>query len=175
MSNNISSVAYNLIKDDLDVSALRNKVIANNISNINTDGYKRKYVSFEDTLQNTIKSVRLKTTSEKHISSSNESGYERIITDNSTSTRSDGNLSLIHISLGKVTYQLTEKQRNSREHSRSLFVVKDIKSGEKFTEENVRSIRPGFGMETKYIDDIIGREAKVDIEKGTPMSWDLIR
>lgn len=77
--------------------------------------------------------------------------------------------------LGKVTYQLTEKQRNSREHSRSLFVVKDIKSGEKFTEENVRSIRPGFGMETKYIDDIIGREAKVDIEKGTPMSWDLIR
>lgn len=77
--------------------------------------------------------------------------------------------------LGKVTYQLTEKQRNSREHSRSLFVVKDIKSGEKFTEENVRSIRPGFGMETKYIDDIIGREAKVDIKKGTPMSWDLIR
>ena len=77
--------------------------------------------------------------------------------------------------LGKVTYQLTEKQRNSREHSRSLFVVKDIKSGEKFTKENVRSIRPGFGMETKYIDDIIGREAKVDIEKGTPMSWDLIR
>ena len=77
--------------------------------------------------------------------------------------------------LGKVTYQLTEKQRNSREHSRSLFVVKDIKSGEKFTKENVRSIRPGFGMETKYIDDIIGKEAKVDIEKGTPMSWDLIR
>lgn len=77
--------------------------------------------------------------------------------------------------LGKVTYQLTEKQRNSREHSRSLFVVKDIKSGEKFTEENVRSIRPGFGMETKYIDDIIGKEAKVDIKKGTPMSWDLIR
>ena len=77
--------------------------------------------------------------------------------------------------LGKVTYQLTEKQRNSREHSRSLFVVKDIKSGEKFTEENVRSIRPGFGMETKYIDDIIGKVAKVDIKKGTPMSWDLIR
>ena len=45
----------------------------------------------------------------------------------------------------------------------------------KYKKENVRSIRPGFGMETKYIDDIIGREAKVDIEKGTPMSWDLIR
>lgn len=77
--------------------------------------------------------------------------------------------------LGKVTYQLTEKQRNSREHSRSLFVVKDIKGGEKFTEENVRSIRPGFGMETKYIDDIIGKEAKIDIKKGTPMSWNLIK
>ena len=91
MSNNISSVAYNLIKEDLNVSALRNKVIANNISNINTAGYKRKYVSFEDTLQNTKKSVSLKTTSEKHISSSNDSGDKRIITDNSTSTRSDGN------------------------------------------------------------------------------------
>lgn len=77
--------------------------------------------------------------------------------------------------LGKVTYQLTEKQRSSREHSRSLFVVKDIKGGEKFTEENVRSIRPGFGMETKYIDDIIGKEAKIDIKKGTPMSWNLIK
>ncbi|MCS4524957.1 SAF domain-containing protein [Clostridium botulinum] len=62
--------------------------------------------------------------------------------------------------LGGVTYDLTEKQRNSREHSRSLFVVKDIKKGEVFTEENVKSIRPGFGMETKYIKCVLGKKAK---------------
>ena len=76
--------------------------------------------------------------------------------------------------LGKVTYDLTEKQKKSREHSRSLFIVKDIKAGEVFTEENVRSIRPGFGLETKYIKDILGKRASEDIEKGTPMNWRLI-
>ncbi|WP_252255069.1 pseudaminic acid synthase [Clostridium sp. ZBS12] len=77
--------------------------------------------------------------------------------------------------LGKVTYELTEKQKKSKEHSRSLFVVKDIKKGEMFTEENVRSIRPGFGMKTKYIKDILGKTAKMDLKKGTPMDWKFIR
>ena len=76
--------------------------------------------------------------------------------------------------LGQVTYELTEKQRNSREHSRSLFVVKDVKKGEVFTEENVKSIRPGFGLETKYIDEILGKKARCDVKKGTPMRWDLV-
>lgn len=76
--------------------------------------------------------------------------------------------------LGKVTYDLTEKQIKSREHSRSLFVVKDVKKGELFTEDNVRSIRPGFGMETKYIKDVLGKRAKMDIKKGTPMGWEYI-
>lgn len=76
--------------------------------------------------------------------------------------------------LGQVTYELTDKQRNSREHSRSLFVVKDIGKGEVFTKENIRSIRPGFGLATKYIDDIIGKRAKVDIQRGTPVNWSLI-
>lgn len=119
MSNNISSVAYNLIKEDLNVSALRNKVIANNISNINTAGYKRKYVSFEDTLQNTIKSVSLKTSSEKHISSSNESGDERIITDNSTSTRSDGNnvdidTEMVNLTANNMLYESLTTALNNR-------------------------------------------------------------
>lgn len=119
MSNNISSVAYNLIKEDLNVSALRNKVIANNISNINTAGYKRKYVSFEDTLQNTIKSVSLKTSSEKHISSSNESGDERIITDNSTSTRSDGNnvdidTEMVNLTANNMMYESLTTALNNR-------------------------------------------------------------
>jgi pseudaminic acid synthase len=76
--------------------------------------------------------------------------------------------------LGTVTYELTEKQIKSREHSRSLFVVKDIKQGEIFTSDNVRSIRPGFGIETKYINDIIGKKTKVDLKKGTPMKFDFI-
>lgn len=80
----------------------------------------------------------------------------------------------IEKALGEVTYDLTEKQRNSREHSRSLFVVEDIKRGEVFTEKNIKSIRPGFGLESKYINDIIDRKASKDIKKGTPMSFDLI-
>ncbi|WP_017752674.1 pseudaminic acid synthase [Clostridium tyrobutyricum] len=76
--------------------------------------------------------------------------------------------------LGNVSYELTEKQIKSREHSRSLFVVKDMKAGEVFTEENVKSIRPGFGMETKYIGDVIGKKAMFDIDKGTPMEWKFI-
>lgn len=119
MSNNISSVAYNLIKEDLNVSALRNKVIANNISNINTAGYKRKYVSFEDTLLNTKKSVSLKTTSEKHISSSNDSGDKRIITDNSTSTRSDGNnvdidTEMVNLTANNMLYESLTTALNNR-------------------------------------------------------------
>ena len=53
-------------------------------------------------------------------------------------------------------------------------IVKDIKRGDKFTEENVKSIRPGLGLETKYIKDIIGKYAKCDIKKGTPMKWNLM-
>ena len=75
--------------------------------------------------------------------------------------------------LGKVSYEITEKQRESRVFRRSLFVVKDIKEGERFTEENVRSIRPGYGLHTRYLEVILGRKAKNDIAKGTPLSWDL--
>lgn len=84
------------------------------------------------------------------------------------------NIRIVEKAVGRVTYDLTQKQINSREHSRSLFVVKDIKKGEVFTRENIRSIRPGFGLPTKYICEILGRIAKEDIEKGTPMSWRLV-
>ncbi|MDP2037677.1 MAG: pseudaminic acid synthase, partial [Ignavibacteria bacterium] len=76
--------------------------------------------------------------------------------------------------LGKVTYELTEKSKRSREHARSLFVVEDIKAGEIFTEKNVRSIRPAFGLHTRNLKEILGKQAKVDIEKGTPLKWELI-
>jgi pseudaminic acid synthase len=76
--------------------------------------------------------------------------------------------------LGKVSYELTEKMKKGREFSRSLFVVRDVKAGEMFSEENVRSIRPGYGLHPKFLKDIIGRRAKKDIKKGTPLSWELI-
>ncbi len=77
----------------------------------------------------------------------------------------------IEKALGTITYELTEKQIRSREHSRSLFVVNDIKKGEIFTYDNVKSIRPAFGLATKYFSDIIEKKAAEDIKKGTPMQW----
>lgn len=77
--------------------------------------------------------------------------------------------------LGEVSYELTEKMKKSREHSRSLFVVKDIKGGEIFTEENVRSIRPGYGLPPKYLKDILGKRAMQDIKKGTPLGVEFDR
>lgn len=73
--------------------------------------------------------------------------------------------------VGKPTYGGGE----ARQLRRSLFVVKDIKKGERLTNENVRSIRPGYGLTPKYLDDIIGKTAVIDIEKGRPLSWDLIK
>lgn len=76
--------------------------------------------------------------------------------------------------LGTVNYDLTEKTKKSREFSRSLFAVEDIKAGKSLTEENVRSIRPGFGLHPRYLEHIIGKNARTDIKKGTPLDWGLI-
>jgi len=76
--------------------------------------------------------------------------------------------------LGEVTYQTTQKETDSKVFRRSLFVVQDVKAGEKFTPENVRSIRPGNGLPPKYYEMVIGRTATHDIERGTPLSWDNI-
>lgn len=81
---------------------------------------------------------------------------------------------IVEKALGKVTYELTEKQKRSREDSRSLFVVRDMKEGEEFTPENVRSVRPAFGMHTMYYEEILGRKAKQDLAKGTPLDWKYI-
>ena len=77
--------------------------------------------------------------------------------------------------LGKVSYELTDKVKANREFSRSLFVVKDIKKGEIITEDNVRSIRPSFGLHPKYLKEIIGKEINVDLEKGTPLKLEFIK
>ena len=68
--------------------------------------------------------------------------------------------------IGQVSYQPTEKQLKGRAFSRSLYVVKDIKKGEMITEENVRSIRPGFGMHPRYLKEIIDKPSSRDLNKG---------
>ena len=68
--------------------------------------------------------------------------------------------------IGKVSYELTEKQQAGKAFSRSLYVVQDIKKGELFTEENIRSIRPGFGLHPKYYNQIIGSTADQSFETG---------
>ncbi len=76
--------------------------------------------------------------------------------------------------LGHVCYEVTEREEASRAYRRSLFVVKDMKAGEVFTENEVRSIRPGFGLHTRHITDVLDRRAARDIARGTPLSWNLI-
>lgn len=69
--------------------------------------------------------------------------------------------------IGVVDYNLTEKQAKGKDFSRSLYVVEDIKQGEVITRENVRSIRPGFGLHPKHLKDILGKKVTVNLEKGT--------
>ena len=76
--------------------------------------------------------------------------------------------------LGTVDYKMTEKKKKSRQFSRSLFIVEDVKAGEKITKENVRSIRPGFGMHPKHFSNIIGKKFNKDADKGTPLNFNLI-
>lgn len=76
--------------------------------------------------------------------------------------------------LGEVDYTVTEKKKKSRNFSRSLFVVKDIKAGEVFTAENVRSIRPGHGLHPKYYKIVIGKESLHDLKKGEPLSLEMV-
>lgn len=76
--------------------------------------------------------------------------------------------------MGHVTYDMTDEKRNSRSFARSLFVVKSVKKGEIVSEENVRSIRPGYGLEPKHLANLIGRKFNKDVDRGTPLSWDII-
>ena len=76
--------------------------------------------------------------------------------------------------LGNLCFGTTEQEKSSLVFRRSLFAVKDIDTNEKFTEKNVKSIRPGFGLHTRYLEKIIGRKAKIYISKGSPLDWEMI-
>jgi pseudaminic acid synthase len=76
--------------------------------------------------------------------------------------------------LGGIKYGPTEKEKNSLKFKRSIYVARDIKAGEQFTEKNIKIIRPGLGLEPKYFEKVINTTSKQNIKAGTPMSWDLL-
>lgn len=74
--------------------------------------------------------------------------------------------------LGKVSYGATEAEKKSIQFRRSLYVVKDLKAGDVLTRESVRAIRPGFGLPTKYLEQVIGKTVKQDVKLGTALKWE---
>lgn len=76
--------------------------------------------------------------------------------------------------LGNVAYGATKEELRSVQFRRSLYIVQDMKAGEVLTTENVKAIRPGFGMPTKYMETVIGRRIKVDVSRGTALGWSLL-
>jgi N-acetylneuraminate synthase len=77
----------------------------------------------------------------------------------------------VELALGQVHYGIEEREQVSRVFRRSLFVVQEMAAGELFTADNVRSIRPGHGLHTRYLDRVIGQRASHDIRRGTPLEW----
>ena len=77
--------------------------------------------------------------------------------------------------MGKIDYEMTEQKKKSRQFSRSLFITKDVNVDETISKDNVRSIRPGFGLHPKELPSIIGKKFSASQEKGTPLSWDMIQ
>ena len=74
--------------------------------------------------------------------------------------------------LGKIDYSLSDKKKNNRQFSRSIYASKDIKKGDCFTNENIRSVRPGYGLHPKYLNYILNKKSKSDYEFGTPIKLD---
>jgi pseudaminic acid synthase len=113
---------------------------------------------------------------EKHFTLSRESGSPD---DSFSLTPSEfkqmiDTVRMVEKTIGNITYGGVKGEEAMKKFRRSLFFVTDMKSGDVISELNVRSIRPGNGIHTKYYWDILGKKIKKDIEYGTPVSWDLI-
>ena len=113
---------------------------------------------------------------EKHFKLTDDSGSE----DDAFSLKPDefkkmvDSIRIVEKTLGSIHYDGVNSESKSKKFRRSLFIVKDIKEGELFTEDNVKSIRPSNGLHTRYYKDILGKRAKFNLEKGTPLSWNII-
>jgi N-acetylneuraminate synthase len=76
--------------------------------------------------------------------------------------------------LGGVSYGGGPAEEGSKAFRRSLFIVQDVRAGEAFTPANVRSIRPGYGLHTRHLEQVMGRVAARDVARGTPLAWELV-
>jgi N-acetylneuraminate synthase len=76
--------------------------------------------------------------------------------------------------LGEVHFGASPRERASLAFRRSLFVVEDVKEGELFSCDNLRSIRPAHGLHTRHLPEVLGKRAAHDIERGTPLAWELV-
>ena len=76
--------------------------------------------------------------------------------------------------MGKIKYGPTEAEKKSMVFRRSLYIIRDLKAGDVLTKENLRSIRPGYGLVPKYYDMLLGKKVVRDIKRGDPVNWDLI-
>lgn len=112
-------LVYNLLQKGLDASQARSSASADNIANINTEGYKRKYVTFEESLKKSMDDLELKTDNEKHMKIGSDYGAVDTKTDNSTSMREDGNNvdidnEMVNQSANALMYNALVTQINSR-------------------------------------------------------------
>ncbi|MCK5311756.1 MAG: pseudaminic acid synthase [Desulfobacteraceae bacterium] len=113
---------------------------------------------------------------EKHFTLNNSDGG----TDAAFSLAPDGMKSLVEETmcaweaLGQIIYGSTENEKASMKFRRSLYITKDMNAQDIFTKYNVRSIRPGYGLQPKYLDEVLGKRIKQDVEKGTALGWELI-
>ncbi|WP_409068640.1 flagellar basal body rod protein FlgB [Clostridium sp. FAM 1755] len=117
MSN--SQVVNDLLKKSMDASSYRGKVTSNNIANYNTPGYKRHYVTFEETLKDNLNNINMKLTKEKHINDGSEFGQVKEEVDDSTSMRTDGNNvdidnEMVNNSANALMYNALVTQANNR-------------------------------------------------------------
>ena len=114
---------------------------------------------------------------EKHFKLTDDSGSE----DDAFSLKPDefkkmvDSVRIVEKTLGSIHYDGVNSESKSKKFRRSLFIVQDIKEGELFTEDNVKSIRPSNGLHTRFYKEILGKRAKLNLEKGTPLSWNIIQ
>jgi len=127
IGSSLSENTYNLLKKSMDASAVRSKVIANNIANINTKGYKKFYVTFEDKLNDSMGENTLKTDNSKHIQTGSSSGDISVQRDENTSMRQDGNnvdidLEMTNQAANTLMFNALVTQVNSRMSLQSYII-----------------------------------------------------
>ena len=113
---------------------------------------------------------------EKHFTLSRESGSPDdafSLTPNEFKQMVDS-IRIVEKAIGKITYGGTKSEKESKKFRKSLFIVKDVKKGEILTKANLRPIRPGYGLHTKYYEEVLGKNVRKDIEKGEPLMWNMI-